>query len=421
MKIRQILGVLIILANSIPELAFARDTINRVNTVSLGVSQANITPGTPTLMSGYGARKTPFTGVHDSLYASAFYFFGEKVKTLLITADLIGFSFGFVDEVKSMISSKIGIPPENIMVVAVHNHGGPSINDNGTETVREYTRYLKKKLTNLAVEASKNAAPFRMGVGKGYCNMNINRRAEFAKGEVWLGRNPDGPCSHELGVVKFESMGNKPLAILINWPCHGTATGESNYQITGDWPGSAARYIKKQMGEGVVVAVTAGASADINPIYGPGNDFREVEAIGYHVGAETSNVLAQIETFPVKTIQAMDTTLSFPGKKRSQGHFPQASYESGPDTEIRLSAFKIGSLVLAGISGELMTEIGMGIKKQSPYSGTIILTHCNGSSGYICTDKSYPEGGYEIKVTKLMPGVEKPLIRGFVGLIRSFE
>jgi hypothetical protein len=63
----------------------------------------------------------------------------------------------------------------------------------------------------------------------------------------------------------------------------------------------------------------------------------------------------------------------------------------------------------------------MEIKKQSPYSGTMVITHCNGSSGYICTDKSYPEGGYEVQVTEFMPGVEKRLIREFAGLIDSFE
>jgi hypothetical protein len=43
-------------------------------------------------------------------------------------------------------------------------------------------------------------------------------------------------------------------------------------------------------------------------------------------------------------------------------------------------------------AGELMAEIGMEIKRQSPYSGTLMVTHCNGSSGYIWTDKSFKEG-----------------------------
>ena len=76
--------------------------------------------------------------------------------------------------------------------------------------------------------------------------------------------------------------------------------------------------------------------------------------------------------------------------------------------------------MLAGISGEVMNEIGLDIKKQSPYTSTIIVTHCNGSSGYICTDKAFSEGGYEVKVTRLMPGVEKPLTNQIIQMIQGF-
>jgi neutral ceramidase len=250
--------------------------------------------------------------------------------------------------------------------------------------------------------------------------MNINRRAEFADGGIWLGRNPDGPCDHELAVIKFEDLSANTLAVLVNWPCHGTASGQENYLITGDWPGAAARYIKKQADKEIVVGVTAGASADINPIYGPGKDFNEIESIGYLVGKEAWKTLAQTTTFPVRSLQATNTKMTFPGKKTCKDHFPQASYESAPDKEIRLSLLKIGDLVLCGISGEVMTEIGLEVKKQSPYIGTIIVTHCNGSDGYICTDKAFTEGGYEIKVTRLMPGAEKPLVSKLLELIHSF-
>ena len=81
---------------------------------------------------------------------------------------------------------------------------------------------------------------------------------------------------------------------------------------------------------------------------------------------------------------------------------------------------KVNNLVLCGISGELMTEMGMQIKKQSSYPATVMITHCNGSSGYICTDKAFEEGGYEVQVSDLMPGVEKPLLGKCLDMILSF-
>jgi hypothetical protein len=390
--------------------------------VSMGVSQINITPEVPIPMSGYEARKDPFKGVHDQLFASALYFKNEKTSLLLITADLIGYSRQFVDETRKKISAITDIPVENIMITAVHNHGAPvtrAYEKNPNEEVDRYVKGLQEKFINLAVRASEKPVPFRMGTGKGTCTMNINRRAEFADGGIWLGRAPDKPCDHEVTVTKFEDVNGNTIAVLINWPCHATTTGQDNYQVTADWPGAASRYIRKNSGESTVVAVTAGASGDINPIYGPGNNFDEIEAVGFHVGKTAWETLNKIETFPAESLGSASTLLTFPGKKQTKDHFPQKEYESGPDVDLGITAFRIGHLVLAGISGELMNEIGSAVKTRSPYSSTVIVTHCNGSSGYICTDKAFLEGGYEVKVTRLMPGAEKPLIDRILQMINS--
>ncbi|MCK4881333.1 MAG: hypothetical protein KAS82_11750, partial [Bacteroidales bacterium] len=248
---------------------------------------------------------------------------------------------------------------------------------------------------------------------------NINRRAEFADGGIWLGRASDKPCDHDLDIVRFDDMNNRTLAVLINWPCHATASGQDNNQITGDWPGAAARFMNRKVGDEVVVAITAGASGDINPIYGPNNNFNEIEAVGYHVGKAAWETYNQVSTFPVGSVEAINSSLVLPGKKAGKDQFPQKIYESGPDVEIRLTTFRIGHLVLAGISGEVMNEIGTEIKKQSPCKNTVIITHCNGSSGYICTDKAFTEGGYEVKVSRLMPGAELPLTSQVLQMIRN--
>jgi neutral ceramidase len=423
MKAHRTTEIIIILIILIPGFSFGQSSSSGKAAVKLGVSQINITPLEPVMMSGYDARKTPSTGVHDDLYASALCFSDGATRILLITTDLIGFRSGIADDMKQMISSGTGIPPENIMITAVHNHGGPSVKTYESslpEANESYMELLYEKLLQLAVEASENLVPFQMGIGKSSCDMNINRRAEFADGAIWLGRNPGGPCDHELDVVQLKDLNNNTLAVLLNWPCHATANGQENYRITGDWPGAAARYIKKELGNETVVAITVGASADINPIYGPGNNFNEIEAIGYHVGKNAAKTFAGTETFPVNSLEIQNVTLTLPGKMAGKDHFPPTSYEKGPDVEIRLTVLKVGELIICGISGELMTEIGMEIKKLSPYSGTLVVTHCNGSSGYICTDNAFQEGGYEIKVTKLMPGAEPIITRKYQELIHAF-
>ena len=402
--------------------SYGQNKSSETSPVLMGASQVDITPSVPIPMSGYEARKEPYKGIHDQLFASALCFKSPVTSLLLITADLIGYNMPFIDETKKMISARTDIKPENIMITAVHNHGAPvtkAYEKDVPDAVNNYLKELQQKFVDISVQASEKAAPFKIGTGKGSCSMNINRRAEFADGGIWLGRDQEKPCDHEVNVVRFDDLNNNTLAVFVNWPCHGTASGQENYEITGDWPGAAARYIKKQSGEDKVVAITAGASGDINPIYGPGKNFDEIEAVGFHVGRAAWETCNNITTYPVESIDAIYSSITLPGKKACKDRYPQSSYESGPDVEIRLTTFKIGDVVLAGISGEVMNEIGSNIKKQSPYTSTIVVTHCNGSSGYICTDKAFPEGGYEVMVTHLMPGAEKPLTEKILQMIHA--
>ena len=423
MKKSLIPGIIIMIILLLPSVSEAQVKPQDKPLIGMGVSQVNITPPAPTVMSGYAARTQPSTGVHDSLYATALYFSGEKIKAMIISVDLIGFTSAYVDELKTDISKASGVSPENIMITAAHNHGAPSprsTDSDTTNTVPAYVKFMKERLLTMARTASMNPVPVKMGISKGECRMNINRRALAANGTIFLGRNPEGPCDHDLVVARFEDMNDKPVAVLVNWPCHGTVSGQDNTLITGDWPGAAARHIKNSIGNDVVVAVTAGASGDINPLYGPGKNFTEIEAVGFHVAREANRILADIKTYPLKEVQTVSGVMAFPGKKPSSADIPVDKLEPASDAEIRLTVFKIGELVISGISGELVNEIGMEIKNRSPYSGTIVATHCNGSSGYICTDKMFPEGGYEVRVTRFMPGVEKPLIDKCVELIHQF-
>lgn len=412
--------ILVLLTFFVPVVVF--NQVSKSSRVEFGSAKENITPQKPIHMSGYDARKTPSTGIHDELQACALYFSDSESNALFITADIISFSEELGSEIKQKINHKTGIPLEHIFLTAVHNHGGPVVKayeKNVSDTVEEYVAELQNKIVEIAVKASEHTVPVKIGYGSGICKMNINRRAKFADGSIWLGRNLDGPCDHEISVLKVEDENGKLLSLLVNWPCHGTASGQENYEITGDWPGLAARFLNDKLGDDVVVAVTAGASGDINPIYGPNKNFREIEAVGANVGAEVNRILKETETYPVYSIQVLNRTLTLPGKKGGIGRYPNESLEKGPDRNINLTVCKIGNFVFSGISGEVMNEIGMQIKNSSPYKGTFVITHCNGTSGYICTDKAYPEGGYEIQVTRFWPGVEKTLTQNVAEMINS--
>ncbi len=383
----------------------------KAETLKAGFSKIKITPTQPVRMSGYAARTDPFKGVHDDLYASAVVFANSQTKACVITTDVIGFSHEFVDETKDRIQKETGIPSANVLITAVHNHGGPRTRAYGEEPTnheKAYAKELQDKLVQIARESNDKLQPARIGVGKGTCKMNVNRRARHAEGGIWLGRNPDGICDQEVGVIRIDDMSGNTQGLLVNWPCHATTGGQENYQITGDWPGSAAREIEEKY-PGAVIMVSAGASGDINPIYGPNDSFDDINAIGQTLAGEVIQISEKIETFPLTDLAVANEVIKAAGKKTSESRMPNVSLESAPEVDIRVSSLKVGNILIAGISGELMNEIGLKIKEDSPYKNTFVYTHCNGNSGYLCTDKAYEEGGYEPMVSRTMPGTEKQI------------
>lgn len=385
------------------------------NSIKAGISKISITPEVPVRMSGYAARTEPFKGVHDDIYASAVIFDNGLVKACIITADVIGFSHDYVDETKAMIEKETGISSENILITAAHNHGGPTTRAYGgeaTENEKAYVQALKEKMVQIVKESDEKLRPVKIGVAKGTCKMNVNRRARHAEGGIWLGRNPEGICDDEVGVIRIDAMDGKTIGLLVNWPCHATTGGQENYMITGDWPGSTVREVEKAYPDAVVL-VSAGASGDINPIYGPNNSFDDIEAIGQTLASEVIRITADLETYSVKDLYVSNKVIKASGKKTSESRMPDVSLDPGPEVEIRVSSLKIGSTLIAGISGELMNEIGLKVKEESPYKNTFIYTHCNGNSGYLCTDISYKEGGYEPMVSRTMPGTEKKINKTF--------
>ena len=65
-----------------------------------------------------------------------------------------------------------------------------------------------------------------------------------------------------------------------------------------------------------------------------------------------------------------------------------------------------------------MTNIGLRLKRESPFNRTIMLTHCNGSSGYIPDDAAYDQVSYEILTTRVKRGcAEDAIVTGFLEMM----
>ena len=86
---------------------------------------------------------------------------------------------------------------------------------------------------------------------------------------------------------------------------------------------------------------------------------------------------------------------------------------------IRLSLIRLNDLALAGVSGEAFTEIYQHLKKDSPLNDTVMITHANGSSGYIPSDDAFPTISYENTTSHLKAAgcAEPGIVNGLLEMI----
>ena len=62
---------------------------------------------------------------------------------------------------------------------------------------------------------------------------------------------------------------------------------------------------------------------------------------------------------------------------------------------LTLQAHRIGNLVIAAVPCEVFAEIGLELKKRSPFQQTFTIELANGYNGYLPTPAQHKLGGYE--------------------------
>ena len=421
----------------------------QTGTLQAGAAKIDITPAADAAlpMSGYAGRKEGFKGIHDPIYARAIVVSDGTRHAAIVSWELIGVPHAVWEELSQRIAKETGIQPEYLQLTAVHNHAAPSpfgLYGNDSPKSAAYTTRLMDATVEAVKQAKANLQPARMGIGSGTAHVNINRREYSADRGWFLGFNPDGPSDKTVTVIRFDALSGKPIALFINYPVHVVVMGPENYQISGDLAGATSRYVEnyyrrkpeeaprsdagplirlppEAATDGVVALWTSGAAGDQNPIsLARGSDFTMVDALGKMLGEQAVRAAAAVQTTDKVRIWGKQHVVSCPGRRLEPGPRPRKVYtwaDADPVT-IRLGLLMINDVVLAGVSGEVMTMIEQRLRKASPYSRTIMLTHANGASGYIPDDAAYDQISYEIESSRLKPGcAEKAIVNGFLSLI----
>ena len=420
-------------------------------TLRAGAAKVDITPPADAAvpMSGYASRQDGFKGIHDRIYARAIVVSDGARDAAIVSWELIGVPNTLWEQVSQRVAKETGIQPDYLLLTAVHNHAAPApfgMYGNSSSQSASYTTRLLDATVEAVKQAKASLQPARMGIGTGTAHVNINRR-EYSPERGWaLGYNPSGPSDKTVTVIRFDALSGKPIALFINYAVHVVVMGPENYQISGDLAGATSRYVEnyyrrrpeetprsdagpairlapEAASDDVVAVWTSGAAGDQNPVsLARGSDFTMVDALGTMLGEQAVRAAGAVQTSENARIWGKQEVVTCPGRRLDPGPRPRTVYTwtDAEPVSIRLGLLMINDVALAGVSGEVMTMIHQHLAKVSPAARTVMVTHANGSSGYIPDDAAFEQISYEIEASRLKPGcAESGIVNGFVRLIEQ--
>lgn len=418
----------------------------------LGVAEVDITPPTGAPMAGYYTNREA-TGVHDPLHAKAMVLEQGGVKIAMVACDLVSLPRDLSEEVRRIVTGRIDLPADHIMITSTHSHTSPVILTNPSrynlegkaKTIAEtYTRELPAKIADaiIAANSAMIAVQMRAGVGE-ESSLGFNRRYFMKDGTVGWNpgklnpkiAKPAGPVDPGLPVLFFETPDeSKAVATYVNFGLHQDTTG--GFQFSADFSYTLGRVLKFAKGDDFFTLFTIGAAGNVNHIDNSRkqaqNGFNEAARIG---GVLAGDVLKTIQAAPVVEAPALRvsdrivkiavpkyTPAEIEEAKRVQGSFgkPDAApflelvkaarilelnARQGKPLDAEVQVFTIGDQVaIVGFPGEMFAEFGLSLKQDSPFPVTIVAELANGAYTYIPNRVAYAEGNYEPASSRLPAG-----------------
>lgn len=394
-----------------------------------GVARGIITPPKGIYQIGYGNRTKGNIGVHDDLTATCLILSSEEIRLAWVALDLLCLNETIVDQIQNNVGADVFV-----LISCSHTHSGPIAYANQTSPKknRQYIQFLVDKITEIINHARKNLIPAKITWAQGEAHIAINRREKQADGSIEIGINPDGPVDHSLSTLSVFDENNHRLATLINYAAHGTVQGPDNRLISADWIGAMRTAVESTLNSPVLFV--QGATADLNPQHAweaNAQSWSLVKQQGQAVAEqvlktlenkyEFSNLPLRIQTkqvwLPLETkVTSKKPPKTYRKKILKLGGLPEWLFfltdfllnqrypwlskiepiEGYWSIPLRITTVQIGQIAVIAFNAETFTEIGLEIKKHSPFTHTIFASVSNGCIGYLPTAQAHDEGGYEV-------------------------
>jgi hypothetical protein len=402
-----------------------------------GASRVPITPLEREFPYQEGGER-PFVGIHDDVYTRALVLDDGVNRTAIVSIEVT--AIPDAAQIVKEVARAAGVPETRIMVAATHTHNVPLVFFHSPEPNRIQKQEIDR-IHQSAVQAVHDAishlesARIAFASGEAWVNVNNGEQAGLK-----TGYDPKGPSEKTLDVVRVERVSGEPLALMVNYAAHAevmfrSATKDGGYEVSGDLPGAVSRMLEGSGAGAPVVLYLSGAEGDQLTVYKslhpegqlPAKDegaagWGLLAAQSYRLGAAVLDVVRGMpQGSSTATIRAESSSVSCPGQRlRVDNQTGKATAQDTPPATIPLTLIRINDIAIAGIGGDVASDIGRAIRLSTPAPHTVVTTMLAGAVGYILSDASYDRPGHGLAGSPLKAGcAERALVDGFSALAKK--
>jgi hypothetical protein len=437
---------LLVLSLAFTSLAFAADKpVLRAGAAAVDITPTQFPMNMPGGFSANMAEKA-----HDPFHSRALVFDNGETTLAMVVVDNLGAGPDVLNEAKALAAAKTGMAVDKMLISSTHTHSGPSLNTR-SEAAAAYYKQFVEGVAGSIIQAHAALKPAAVGVAAHPLPDEVfNRRWYLKPGKMPLnpfgrldtvkmnpGTSPDvidrpaGPTDPDISILSVQDLKRKPIALFANYSLHYVG-GAPGGQMSADYFGEFARLMPSRIrgDESFVAMMSNGTSGDINNIpFGvtrpPREPFEQIRIVAQkaadtawlaHRKIEKHQSDARLgmlqreitlkyrrpssqdvaEAKAVLAIKDKDAIEKLPRLAQNYARSVVSASERPEDTfTVILQAIRIGDFAVCAIPFETFVEIGLDLKKRSPFPQTMVIGLANGRHGYLPTLEQHKLGGYE--------------------------
>lgn len=370
--------------------------------------------------------------VYHDLFATAVVLSDGEHKVAIVGLDVLGLDAPLVNAVRERVERQTGISGDSVLINASHSHFGPAILQALPDEIDEaYYQGLVQSLADAVTRADASLEPVALRVGAAEGNFAINRR-RMEGGEAQLAPNYDGIVDQRIRALRFERLDGSIVAILFSGAFHPTGYAYRMPVVNGDYVAAARQEVERQFADqgAPTVGFLQGCAGNMRVrVIAPGGtrfhpcSGEEIDTHGRGVGALAARAAREatmVVGYPIGvahelvSLPLMDPptaaelkdmrakakddnymqlwTGSMLSRLQSDGSLPTS-------VDFPIQVLRIGGLWMVGLGAEVFLEVGLQIEAalMADHVGQAAWTlgYSNDTIGYLCTEASYADGGYE--------------------------